>query len=336
MILVTGGSGFIGSNLVRALNVQGERDIIVVDDLSTGDRFQNLVDLTISDYFDKDEFLTRLASLPRPRVVFHQGACSDTMEHDGRFMMANNYRWSRILFEWCQQERVPLIYASSAAVYGGSEQFSERPEHEYPLNVYGYSKLLFDQIVRQQIHSAGTAKLTAPVIGLRYFNVYGPREQHKGRMASVAFHQVGQWRAEGFVRLFGAWDGWQEGQQSRDFVHVDDVVAVNLWFARQAAEGRDHSGVYNCGSGRAQAFNEVAQAVANTMRKSQGQAELPLAELVAQGLIRYAPFPDSLKGKYQSYTEADLGQLRAVGCDIAFRGVETGVADYVEWLIQKS
>jgi ADP-L-glycero-D-manno-heptose 6-epimerase len=171
MILVTGGSGFIGSNLVRALNVQGERDIIVVDDLSTGDRFQNLVDLTISDYFDKDEFLTRLASLPRPRVVFHQGACSDTMEHDGRFMMANNYRWSRTLFEWCQQERVPLIYASSAAVYGGSEQFSERPEHEQPLNVYGYSKLLFDQIVRQQIHSAGAAKLTAPVIGLRYFNV---------------------------------------------------------------------------------------------------------------------------------------------------------------------
>ena len=185
MILVTGGSGFIGSNLVRALNVRGERDIIVVDDLSTGDRFQNLVDLTISDYFDKDEFLTRLASLPRPRVVFHQGACSDTMEHDGRFMMANNYRWSRTLFEWCQQERVPLIYASSAAVYGGSEQFSERPEHEQPLNVYGYSKLLFDQIVRQQIHSAGTAKLTAPVIGLRYFNVYGPREQHKGRMASA-------------------------------------------------------------------------------------------------------------------------------------------------------
>jgi ADP-L-glycero-D-manno-heptose 6-epimerase len=203
------------------------------------------------------------------------------------------------------------------------------------LNVYGYSKLLFDQIVRQQIQAAGPARLRAPVIGLRYFNVYGPREQHKERMASVAFHQVGQWRAEGFVRLFGAWDGWQEGEQSRDFVHVDDVVSVNLWFAREAAEGRDHSGVYNCGSGRGQAFNEVAQAVANTMRKSQGQAELPLVELVMQGLIRYTPFPDNLKGKYQSYTQADLGQLRAVGCDVDFRDVATGVADYVEWLIQK-
>ena len=336
MILVTGGAGFIGSNLVRALNAQGERDIIVVDDLSTGDRYCNLADLTIADYFDKDEFLARLPFLPRLRMVFHQGACSDTMEHDGRFMMANNYRWSRTLLDWCQQERVPLIYASSAAVYGGSEAFSERPDHELPLNVYGYSKLLFDQIVRQHIQAVATSRLPAPVIGLRYFNVYGPREQHKGRMASVAFHQVGQWRRQGYVQLFGAWDGWQEGQQSRDFVHVDDVVAVNLWFARQALEGVDHSGVYNCGTGRAEAFNEVASAVVNAMRKSQGQSGLPLADLVAQGLIRYTPFPDALKGKYQSHTQADLGRLRAIGCDLDFRGVEAGVGDYADWLVQQA
>jgi len=336
MIIVTGGAGFIGSNLIRALNARGERNVVAVDDLTTPQRYRNLVDLQIADYFDKDEFFARLPSLPAVRLVFHQGACSDTMEHDGRFMLANNYRWSRSLLEWAQTQRIPMVYASSAAVYGGAEQFSEEQNNEKPLNVYGYSKLLFDQIVRQQIAQAGVGGLTAPVVGLRYFNVYGPREQHKGRMASVAFHQFGQWQTDGSVQLFGGWDGWLDGQQSRDFVHVDDVVAVNLWCAERALETSSVTGIYNCGTGRAEPFNAVAEALINALRRHAGALPLSLNELVTQQLIRYQNFPDALKGKYQSFTQADLTRLRAAGCRVAMRGVAQGVADYVDWLVQSA
>ena len=332
MILVTGAAGFIGSNLIRALNRRGERDIIAVDDLSTGDRFRNLTDLAIADYFDKDEFLGVLPKLPALSQAFHQGACSDTMEHDGRFMLANNYRWTHTLFDWCQHHRVPLVYASSAAVYGGASAFTEDPANELPLNVYGYSKLLFDQIVRRAMAQAGAGGLPAPVVGLRYFNVYGPGEQHKGRMASVAFHQYRQWHGEQCVRLFDGWDGWAPGGQSRDFVHVDDVVAVNLWFADQARSGRAISGVFNCGTGRAQPFNDVGLTVVNTLRSQAGQAALTLDQAVAAQWIRYFDFPDALKGKYQSFTQADLTHLRQIGCDQTFRSVQQGVASYVEWL----
>jgi ADP-L-glycero-D-manno-heptose 6-epimerase len=219
-IIVTGAAGFIGANNVKALNLRGETDIVAVDNLTRADKFRNLVDCEIADYLDKADFIDRVRrrALPPPAVVFHQGACSDTMETDGRYMLENNYRYTLELFEWCQQARVPFIYASSAAVYGLSPAFTEDRANEQPLNVYGYSKFLFDQVLRQRLGS-----LTAPVIGLRYFNVYGPRESHKARMASVAFHHVNQFRAEGRVRLFEGSHGYANGEQRRDFIHVDDV-----------------------------------------------------------------------------------------------------------------
>jgi len=330
MIVVTGAAGFIGSNLVRGLNRRGIRDIIAVDDLTEGDKFLNLVDCQIADYLDKDEFRRRVlaGTLPPVRAVLHQGACSDTTERNGRYMLDNNYRVTLELFEYCQAQRIPFLYASSAAVYGGSSVYVEDPANEGPLNVYGYSKLLFDQVLRTRMHS-----LAAQVVGLRYFNVYGPHEQHKGRMASVAFHNMNQFLAEGHVRLFAGWDGYVDGGQSRDFISVEDVVAVNLHFL----DHPETSGIFNCGTGRAQPFNDVAAAVVNTLREERGEAALPLEKLVEQGLVRYIPFPDDLKGRYQSYTQADVTRLRAAGFSAPMRDVQTGVAEYVRyWRARKA
>ncbi|MBU4609946.1 ADP-glyceromanno-heptose 6-epimerase [Achromobacter sp. GG226] len=324
MIIVTGAAGFIGSNLVQGLNARGITDILAVDDLTDGDKFVNLVDGRIADYMDKDTLRARVAdgSLPRIDAVLHQGACSDTTERNGRYMMDNNFRYTQELFEFCQRAKVPFLYASSAATYGAGPVYREDPANEKPLNVYGYSKLLFDQVLRQRMDG-----LTAPVVGLRYFNVYGPREQHKGRMASVAFHNMNQFLAEGHVRLFGGWDGYADGGQSRDFIAVEDVVAVNLHFLDKGGP----SGVYNCGTGRAQPFNDVAVAVVNTLRAERGEIALSLDALVAQGLLRYVAFPDDLKGRYQSFTQADTTALRAAGFTAPMRDVSTGVADYVRW-----
>jgi ADP-L-glycero-D-manno-heptose 6-epimerase len=326
MIVVTGAAGFIGSNLVRGLNARGVEDILAVDDLTDGDKFRNLVDLRIADYLHKDDFRRRVLSgeLPRPDAVFHQGACSDTTERNGQFMMDNNFRVTLELFEYCQTREVPFLYASSAAVYGAGPYYVEDPACEAPLNVYGYSKLLFDQVLRRRMGG-----LKSQVVGLRYFNVYGPREQHKGRMASVAFHNMNQYAREQHVRLFGGWDGYPDGGQQRDFVFVDDVVKVNLFFL-------DHpeiSGIFNCGTGRAQPFNDVAQTVVNTLRLNEGQPALPLAGLVAGRHLRYVPFPDDLKGRYQSHTQADLTQLRAAGYAAPFCDVQTGVGAYVRTLL---
>lgn len=326
MIVVTGGAGFIGSNLVRGLNRRGYTNILVVDDLTEGDKFRNLVGCEIADYQHKDDFRLRVkqGDLGPMEVVLHQGACSDTTERNGQYMLDNNYRVTLELFELCQGRRIPFIYASSAAVYGAGPVYAEDPANEGPLNVYGYSKYLFDQILRRRMRD-----LVAPVVGLRYFNVYGPQEQHKGRMASVAFHNFNEFLKDGHVRLFGGWDGYGDGGQMRDFIHVDDVVNVNLHFV-------DHpevSGIFNCGTGRAQPFNDVASSVVNSIRRSRGEAELPLDALVGQGLLRYIPFPDDLKGRYQSHTQADLTQLRAAGYDKPFLDVQTGVAQYVERLL---
>jgi len=324
MIIVTGAAGFIGSNLVKGLNAQGERDIVVVDDLLEGDKFVNLVDCEIADYLDKNDFRQRVADgrLPKVEAILHQGACSDTTERNGQYMMDNNYRVTLELFEYAQRERIPFLYASSAAVYGAGPVYAEDLRNEKPLNVYGYSKFLFDQVLRRRLGA-----LTAPVVGLRYFNVYGPREQHKGRMASVAFHNMNQFLKEGHVRLFGGWDGYGDGQQQRDFISVHDAVAVNLHFLAHPV-----SGVYNCGTGRAQPFNDVAAAVVNTLREERGEAALPLADLVAQGLLRYVEFPEDLKGHYQSYTQADTAQLRAAGFIAPMRDVQTGVSEYIREL----
>jgi len=315
MHIVTGGAGFIGSNLVRALTERGQDDVVVVDDLEDGHKFVNISDLPIADYLDKDDFLERLSSdkafAAEITAVFHQGACSETTEWNGRYMMKNNYGYSQSLLHHCLAHRTPYIYASSAAVYGGSKDFVEDPLFENPLNVYGYSKLQFDRYVRRV-----AAAPDSQVVGLRYFNVYGPREQHKGAMASVAFHFNKQILDDGEARLFSGSGGYDDGEQLRDFVYVDDVCDVNLWFL----DNPGVSGIFNTGTGRAQSFNDVANAVIRWHGK---------------GKIRYIPFPEHLKGAYQSHTQADLTQLRASGCDIDFRPVEIGVKDYLDQLCDR-
>ena len=319
-LLVTGAAGFIGSNLVRALNARGHRDVVAVDNLARAEKVPNLVDLEIADFIDKRDLPKRLASLAGVTAVLHQGACSDTMEGDGRYMMENNYEYSKTLLDWCQQRRVPFIYASSASVYGAGRVFRESREHEAPLNVYGYSKFLFDQVVRGMLE-----RRTAQVAGFRYFNVYGPREAHKGRMASVAFHFFNQYLAEGRVKLFEGSDGFGHGEQIRDFVSVEDVVKVNLFFLGNPAV----SGIFNVGTGRAQSFNDVAVATVNAIRRSRGEAALALAQLRDAGTIQYVPFPPQLVGKYQSFTQADISALRKAGYAEPFLDVETGVGRYV-------
>ena len=328
-IVVTGAAGFIGSNIIKGLNARGIDNIIAVDNLTQGDKFVNLADLQIADYVDQDLFYELFAdgAYGKVEAIFHEGACSDTMETDGRYMMENNYTTSCNLFEACQRHGSRLLYASSAATYGGSEVFRESPEFEQPLNVYGYSKLLFDQRMRQRC-GAAFERSAHQLVGFRYFNVYGPREQHKGRMASVAFHQHHQFREQGRVKLFGEYGGYAAGEQRRDFVFVDDVVAVNLWFF-------DHPqarGLFNLGSGRAQPFNDVALAVVNAKRQGTGQSPFTLAQAVEQGAIEYIPFPDALRGKYQCFTQADLSALRAAGCDHVFADVATGVSSYMQTL----
>lgn len=321
-ILVTGAAGFIGCNNVLELNRRGCDDVIAVDNLAKAEKFLNLAQCRIGDYMDKVEFITRVrnGTAPIPEAIFHQGACSDTMETDGRYMMENNYRYTLDLFKWAQKLRIPFIYASSAATYGASQVFAEDIRNEGPLNVYGYSKYLFDQVLRARMH-----QLTAPVVGLRYFNVYGPHEQHKGRMASVAFHQYFQFKKEGKVRLFEGCLGYANGAQLRDFVYVEDVINVCMHFLEANV-----SGIFNCGTGRAQPFNDVALGVVNALSDRQRTLE----EAVAEGLIEYIDFPAALKGKYQAYTQADLTRLRAAGCDVPFRSVQEGTAAYMQYLSQ--
>jgi ADP-L-glycero-D-manno-heptose 6-epimerase len=330
MIVVTGGAGFIGANLVAALNARGIKDVVVVDDLTQADKFVNIADCDVADYLDRRDYLRLIQggqSRPRIKAVFHQGACSDTMEQNGAYMMENNFEYSKAVLHDCQRRRVPLIYASSAAVYGAGPVFQERREYEAPLNVYGYSKYLFDQYVRRLL-----PKKTAAIVGLRYFNVYGDREQHKGRMASVAFHHFHQFRASGKVRLFEGSDGYGAGEQRRDFISVEDVVAVNLYFLDHPKK----SGIYNVGTGRSQPFNDVALAVINAFRSRSGGTPLPLADARSKGLIEYIPFPEALVGKYQSFTQADTGALRKAGYRRPFLTVEEGVARYIRRLLDKT
>ncbi len=330
-VVVTGAAGFIGSNIIAGLNARGIEEIIAVDDLRDGDKFRNLARCRIADYVDAADFYPDFAAGKYGTVeaVFHEGACSDTMESDGQYMMRNNYGMSLQLFEAAQAQGTRLLYASSAATYGGSERFREEPACEAPLNVYGYSKLLFDQVMRGRL-GAQLQNAKVQVAGFRYFNVYGPHEQHKGRMASVAYHQFHQFKKEGVVKLFADYGGYAAGAQMRDFVFVDDVVAVNLWFF----DHPEKNGIFNLGSGRAQSFNEVACAVVNTLRAQEGHAPMALQDIVAHGFLQYIAFPDALRGKYQCFTEADLGALRGVGCAHAFADVQTGVSRYVLSLAQ--
>jgi ADP-L-glycero-D-manno-heptose 6-epimerase len=309
MIIVTGGAGFIGSNIVQGLNARGITDILVVDDLTDGRKCLNLSDAHIQDYLDKDDFLQRIKSgqdFGKVEAIFHQGACSATTEWDGKFVMHVNYEYTKALLNWTTTEGVPFYYASSASVYGGGTVFKEDRCNEHPLNAYAFSKFLFDEHLRPQLNT-----IKSPVVGLRYFNVYGPREQHKGSMASVAYHMQQQLKTGDSVKLFDASDGYGPGCQERDFIYVDDVVAVNLWLL----EHPEVKGIYNCGTGRAQSFNDVANAVIAHQQRGQ---------------IEYIPFPDHLKGRYQSYTQADMTALRQVGYHAPFLSVEQGVKKYME------
>ena len=311
MIVVTGGAGFIGSNLVHALCRRGA-EVIVVDDLTDGRKFSNIVDADLARFMDMDSFYASLEHdarvLDGVRAVFHQGACSDTTQWDGRYMMRVNYEYSARLLAACQARGIALIYASSAAVYGASRRFEERRECERPVNLYGYSKHLFDRLVLR-----GQAHRSAQVVGLRYFNVYGPREDHKGRMASVALHLHRQIETCGELSLFEGTHGYGDGEQRRDFVHVDDVVAVNLWLL----DNPHVSGILNVGTGRSHSFNDVARAV---------------IDWHGRGSIRYVPFPEDLRGRYQAFTQADLSALRRSGYEGAFLDVANGVARYLDWL----
>lgn len=313
-IVVTGGAGFIGSRIVRALNVRGGDEVIVVDDLTDGTKFRNLSSCDVADYWDQEEFSARIrsgAGLSGVRAIVHQGACSDTTQWDGRYMMRVNYTYSRDLLDFCLERQIPLVYASSAAVYGNGETFVECADFEAPLNVYGYSKLLFDNRVRKALSAS-----RSQVVGLRYFNVYGPGEAHKGSMASVAFHFNRQLADTGKVRLFEGSGGYQAGEQRRDFVYVDDVAAVNLWFL-----DRPHlNGIFNVGTGSSASFNEVASAV---------------IAWHGRGEIEYIPFPEHLVGKYQNFTEANVDALRNIGYSAPFADVRQGVRLYLDHMKQR-
>lgn len=311
MIVITGGAGFIGSNMVTGLNRKGNDDILVVDDLKDGAKFVNLADQRISDYLDKDLFEHRIEAKQFDLdidAVIHMGACSSTTEWDGEFMMRNNFEYSKMLLAFCQQRKIPFIYASSASVYGTGSEFAENLDNEKPINMYAYSKFLFDQYVRKHFD-----RLESQVVGLRYFNVYGPREQHKGTMSSVAFHFNEQIKQSGACRLFEGTDDYPNGGQRRDFVFVGDTIDVKLWLL----ENPQVSGIFNVGTGRAQSFNDVADAV---------------IDWHGTGDKQYVPFPEKLKGRYQSYTQADLANLRHAGYDKPFKTVQQGVSEYLDWL----
>ncbi len=310
MIIVTGAAGFIGSNLVAGLNARGRRDIIVVDDLEDGRKCRNLADLDFCDYYEYDDFLNRVQAdddFGGVEAIFHQGACSDTTEWNGRYVMARNFAYSKALHRYCTARGVAFIYASSASVYGAGPDFTEQRACERPLNMYAFSKFAFDQYVRAQ-----APHVTSQVAGLRYFNVYGPREQYKDSMASVAWHFSSQIADTGECRLFAGSDGYADGEQRRDFIYVGDCVDVNLWLL----DNPDVSGVFNCGTGRSQTFNEVADAA---------------IAWHGRGQKRYIDFPEALVGGYQSYTQADMRALRAAGYDGEFASVEQGVKRYLDW-----
>jgi ADP-L-glycero-D-manno-heptose 6-epimerase len=322
MYIVTGGAGFIGSNVVHELNAHGITDILIVDNFANARKFQNLHGARYVDFLDKREFRRALKEgaleVEKVEAILHQGACSNTLEDDGVYMMDNNFEYTKDVLRYATAVNAPLVFASTAAVYGlsGPGHFTPTLENERPLNIYGYSKLAFDHYFRNEL-ALGRVPMTA--VGLRYFNVYGPREQHKGRMASVMHHFMKQMREMGKVRLFGGTGGYADGEQRRDFVYVRDLARLNMFFAQigpyapaAGEKPKQYQGVVNAGSGVASTFNEVADALMSV------HGEVP---------IEYVPFPQDLEGRYQHFTQADLTGLRELGCDLEMTGLKAGVKE---------
>jgi ADP-L-glycero-D-manno-heptose 6-epimerase len=316
VIIVTGGAGFIGSNLVQQLNHAGEKNILVVDNLAaspnlSGPKFLNLAGAEYADYMDKKEFRAAMKcgdfEGAKVRAILHQGACSNTLEDDGRYMMDNNFTYSKELLHFALEHKIPFVYASTAAVYGASTEFKEVPANERPLNVYGYSKLVFDNYVRRILPD-----VRSTVVGLRYFNVYGPREQHKGRMASVIHHFTRQLKDTGTIRMFEGSGGYGNGEQRRDFVFVKDLARINMFFGGLLPDSprKPSHAIVNAGTGEARTFKAVAEA---------------LMQVHGQGKIEYIPFPGDLKNRYQHYTQADVAGLRAACYAAPFTALEDGV-----------
>ena len=311
MYVLTGGAGFIGSNILKALNERGITDIVVVDNLTMNEKFKNIVGLHFSDYIDKTDFINYITECKMKNItaLIHHGACSNTTESDGKYMMDNNYVYSRILAEYSIAHEIPFIYASSASVYGiGVNGFAESFECEAPINIYAYSKYLFDQWVRKHIR-----EISSTFVGLRYFNVYGPKERHKGKMSSMVLQAYEQIKANRIIKLFKGYGNVQDGEQSRDFIYIDDVISIIMFFIDSPTK----KGIFNIGTGKPRSFNELARILINCY---------------GAGEIEYIPFPDELKGRYQNYTCAELGALRSAGYDNEFTSLENGIRKYFELL----
>ncbi|MFP4679265.1 MAG: ADP-glyceromanno-heptose 6-epimerase [Chitinispirillaceae bacterium] len=313
MIVVTGGAGFIGSACVWALNTRGRDDILVVDRLRSGEKWRNLASLSYSDYMDKEDFVARLESGTfgsQIEAIIHLGACSSTTEKDADYLADNNYRYTcRIASWWEKNQNVRFIYASSAATYGNGDQGYEDDESRLnalrPLNMYGYSKHMFDMYARRR-------GLLEKIVGLKYFNVFGPNEGHKNDMRSVVSKAFESARDEGVISLFkSARQEYAHGEQKRDFVYVKDAVDMTLHFL----QNRDVGGIFNVGTGRARTWNDLAAALFSALGKPTR--------------IEYIDMPESLEKKYQYYTQARTGKLRNIGCSHECMSLEDSVRDYV-------
>lgn len=322
MIVITGGAGMIGSMIAWHLNtVLNRDDLVIVDRMDHPDQWQNLVHRQYAQYLDKDELFARLHNASGVEAVIHMGAISATTERDFNKLVQSNIRYSQQLWDWCAEHGVPLLYASSAATYGGGEQgYSDAHDAVAtlrPLNGYGYSKQFFDQwALRQQ---AQGRPCPPRWYGFKFFNVYGPNEYHKQRMASVALHTFNQFREHGTMQLFRSHlEGYEDGMQLRDFVYVKDAAAVVCHFLQQAAP----SGLYNIGTGKARAFRDLATAVMHSMDREPS--------------ITYIDMPTDLHGKYQYFTEADMRKLRAAGYTHPFHSLEDGVRDYVQHYLMQA